>query len=65
MDKMPKLRYFEKEGVLHLALSDEPEECNTELSPNITVECNDKGELIGVEMLRASEFIAELTAGVT
>ena len=48
-----------------LELSDVPEECNIELSPNITVEYNDTGELIGVEMLRASEFIAELTAGVT
>ncbi len=65
LNKMPKLRYFEKEDVLHLALSDEPEDSIIELSPNITVECNDKGELIGVEMLRASEIIAEITAGVS
>ena len=62
---MPKLSYFVKEGVMHLELSDVPEECNIELSPNITVEYNDTGELIGVEMLRASEFNAELIAGVT
>lgn len=65
LDKTPKLRYFEKEDVLHLTLSDEPEDSSIELSPNITVEFNDKGELIGVEMLRTSEFIAEVTAGVT
>ncbi len=59
MDKTTKMRYFEKEDVLHLTISDEPEESSIELSPNITVECNDKGELIGIEILNASEFIRD------
>jgi uncharacterized protein YuzE len=54
-----KLAYFEKEDVLHLALSDEPESGSIELSPNITAELNDKGELIGVEILNASTFIRD------
>ena len=54
-----KMAYFEKEDVLHLAISDEPENGSIELSPNITVELNDKGELIGVEILNASEFIRD------
>ena len=62
---MTNLRYFEKEDVLHLTLSDEPEDSSIELSPNITVECNDKGELIGIEILRASEFITELSVAGT
>lgn len=56
---MTKMRYFEKEDVLHLTISDEPEGSSIELSPNITVECNDKGELIGIEILNASEFIRD------
>ncbi|MCY3772918.1 MAG: DUF2283 domain-containing protein [Gemmatimonadetes bacterium] len=58
---MTKLRYFEQEDVMHLTISDEPEDISIELSPDITVECNDKGELIGIEILKASEFIAEMT----
>jgi uncharacterized protein YuzE len=54
-----KLAYFENEDVLHLAISDEPESGSIELSPNITAELNDKGELIGIEILNASTFIRD------
>ncbi len=54
-----KLAYFEKEDVLHLAISDEPESGSIEISPNITAELNDKGELIGIEILHASAFIRD------
>ena len=49
-----RLRYFEQEDILHLIISDEPESRSVELSPNITVELNDKNEMIGVEILKAS-----------
>jgi len=55
----PRLTYFEKEDILHLALSEEPEAQSVELSPNITVELNDKGELIGIEILEASLFLRD------
>jgi uncharacterized protein YuzE len=51
--------YFEKDDILHLAISDEPEKGSVELGPNITVELNDKGELIGIEILNASAFIRD------
>ncbi len=54
-----RMRYFEKEDVLHLAISDEPEAGSVELGPNITVELNDKGELIGIEILEASRFMRD------
>ncbi|MCI0618256.1 DUF2283 domain-containing protein [bacterium] len=54
-----KLAYFEKEDVLLLAISDEPEGGSVEISPNITAELNDKGELIGIEILNASAFIRD------
>jgi uncharacterized protein YuzE len=53
------MMYFEKDDVLHLAISDEPEAGSVELSPNITVELNDKGEMIGIEILGASRFIRD------
>ena len=40
-----RLVYFEKDDVLHLAISDEAEAGSVEVSPNITAELNDEGEL--------------------
>ena len=53
------MAYFEKDDVLHLAISDEPEAGSVEVSPNITAELNAKGELIGIEILNASAFIRD------
>jgi len=53
------MMYFEKDDVLHLAISDDPEAGSVELSPNITVELNSKGEMIGIEILEASRFIRD------
>ena len=57
--KTPRMVYFEQEDILHLALSNEPEAGSVEISPNITAELNDKGELIGVEILNASAFLRD------
>lgn len=54
-----RMAYFEKDDVLHLAISDEPESGSVEVSPNITAELNAKGELIGIEILNASMFIRD------
>lgn len=51
--------YFDQEDILHLIISDEPEAGSVELGPNITVELNDQGEMIGVEILQASTFIRD------
>ena len=59
MDK-PRMVYFEQEDILHLVISEEPETQSVELSPNITVELNEKGELIGIEILDASEFLRDM-----
>ena len=45
------MNYFEKDDILHLAISDEPEVGSVEINPNITAEINPKGELIGIEIL--------------
>lgn len=58
----PRMVYFEHEDILHLAISEESEAQSVEVSPNITVELNDKGELIGIEILDASEFLRDTIA---
>jgi len=54
-----RMVYFEAEDILHWSISDEPEAESLELGPNITVEMNDKGELIGIEILAASSFVRD------
>ena len=54
-----KMTYFKDEDILHLVISDEKEASSVELSPNITVELNENGELIGIEVLEASSFIRD------
>ena len=54
-----KMTYFEQEDILHLTLSDEAETDSIEISPNITAELNETGELIGIEIIRASSFIRD------
>ena len=54
-----KMLYFEQEDILHLTIADEAEANSIELSPNITAELNDKGELIGLEITKASSFIRD------
>lgn len=53
------IRYFEEEDILHLVVSDEQEAKSIELGPNITAELNEKGELIGVEILNATAFLRD------
>ncbi len=55
-----KIRYFEEEDILHLVLSEEPEVKSLELSPNITVKMNEQGEIIGIEILEASNFLRDM-----
>jgi len=55
----PRMSYFEKEDILHLAISEGPEARSVELRPNLTAELNASGELIGIEILKASTFLRD------
>ncbi len=57
---LPRLAYFEQEDILHLALSEEPEAGSVEISPSITAELNEQGELIGIEIVNAREFLRDV-----
>ncbi len=51
--------YFEKEDILHLTISEESEFQSIEISPNITLELNQNGEIIGLQIIKASNFIRD------
>ena len=58
MDKT-RMTYYKDEDILHLAISDEKESNSVEMSPNVTAEFNERGDLIGIEILEASSFIRD------
>ena len=51
--------YFDQSDIIHLVVSDDDEANSIEISPNVTAELNDKGELIGIEILNASTFLRD------
>ncbi len=61
----PKLNYFPEQDIIHLAISEENESDSVEISPNITAELNQEGELIGVEILKASTFLRDFVLETT
>ena len=54
-----KMTHFAENDTLYLIISEEDEAGSVELSPNVTAELNDKGELIGIEILDASSFMRD------
>jgi len=54
------MRYFQESDVIHLAVSEDEEAGSLEITPNITAELNNAGELIDIEILNASSFIRNL-----
>ena len=50
-----QMTYFEKNDIIHIALSKEEEANSFEISPYVTAELNNKGELIGIEIVSAVE----------
>jgi uncharacterized protein YuzE len=55
-----KMNYFSDEDVLHILIEEGRESEFRELAPNITAELNERGELMGIEILKASEFIQNI-----
>ena len=53
------MNYFKEEDILHLLISEEAETGSEKISPNITAELNEAGELIGVEIINASTYIRD------
>ena len=51
--------YFEDDDVLHLTISQDQEAGSVEITPNITAELNAAGELIGIEILNASDYLRD------
>jgi uncharacterized protein YuzE len=53
------MRYFGREDVLHILVSRGKEAGSVEMAPNITVELNGSGDVIGMEILGASTYLRD------
>ena len=53
------MKYFKDDDIIHINISDGIETNSVELSPNITAEIDENGELIGIEILNASTFVRD------
>jgi uncharacterized protein YuzE len=53
------MKYFKDEDILHVMLMEGHESNSVEISPNITAELNESGEVIGIEIIKASAFIRD------
>jgi uncharacterized protein YuzE len=54
-----QLSYFKDSDILHINISNDLEADSIEINPNITAELNEKGELIGIEILKASSYLRD------
>jgi uncharacterized protein YuzE len=60
MDKTMKqgtLKYYEESDILYFFLKEGMEKRNIEVVPGVTIELNNKNEIIGIEILDASKFV--------
>lgn len=53
------MTYFKDEDILHLLISEGQEARSIEVAPNVTVELDEAGEMIGIEIINASHFLRD------
>jgi len=56
MKKPPLVNYDSKFDVIYIVVKKGPEEAIVEVAPGVNVELDEKGEIIGIEILRASKL---------
>lgn len=56
---MNNMKYFPDEDIIYIKISDGEEYNSVEISPNITAEINNDNEIIGIEILNASNYIRD------
>ena len=55
----PSMTYFQNTDIIHIAITEEDEVDSVELSPDMTAELNEHGEIIGIEIVNASAFLRD------
>jgi len=53
------MHYFQEEDIIHIVIKEGNEAGSVEMSPDITVELDENGEMLGVEIQNATRFIRD------
>ena len=53
------MKYFKDDDIIHINISEGIEANSVELSPNITAEIDENGNLIGIEIFNASTYVRD------
>ena len=51
---------FDQEDILHIMAAPGPEARSIELGPDMTLELDDNGQILGVEILNASQYVPDV-----
>ena len=54
-----KLNYYPQSDVLHYVVAEGEEFSSREVAPGVTLEFDERGKLIGIEILDASRFVKD------
>ena len=57
MNKKPLINYDSKSDILYIVAKKGKEEEFVEVAPGINVELDDRGQVIGIEILNASKYL--------
>ena len=52
-----EINYYKEEDIMQIVLSEGPERGSVEIDPNITLELDENREIIGIEILHATQFL--------
>ncbi len=63
MSNEPLINYDSESDVLYIVVREGSEEEFVEIAPGINMEFDEKGEVIGIEILNASEFLRREVIG--
>lgn len=53
------MAYSSDSDTVHLTITEAPESQSVEISPDVTAELDENGDLIGVEILNASSYLRD------
>ena len=53
------MQYFPEQDILHVLIREGQQSGSVELSPHITAELDENGELIGIEIIEATAYVRD------
>ncbi|MEM2135252.1 MAG: DUF2283 domain-containing protein [Candidatus Jordarchaeaceae archaeon] len=62
--KIPKILYDEESDILYVVIAEGEEEGFIEIAPDINLEIDEKGKIIGIEIINAKKLMEKKTTKI-